>query len=147
MDVSFRFPLAAVLLVRQNAKKREEQALQKIQVEIARIVNYLEELNGEIAKTHDARERAMQQPIPAATLHSFVQRVQTIMEAKKTNLHLLQVLELERERQMKAYQAADRDLETVVEMFNEQREAHDQEQDRAEQKGLDDIFVARHQRN
>jgi flagellar export protein FliJ len=145
--MAFQFSLAAVLLVRQNAKKREEQALQKIQLEIARIVNQLEELNAEIAKTHDARERAMQQPIPAAHLHSFLQRVQAIVEAKKMHLQRLQVLELERERQLKVYQAAHRDLETIVEMFNEQREAHDQEQDRTEQKSLDDIFVARHQRN
>jgi flagellar export protein FliJ len=145
--MAFQFSLAAVLLVRQNAKKREEQALQKIQLEIARIVNQLEELNAEIAKTHDARERAMQQLIPAAHLHSFLQRVQAIVEAKKMHLQRLQVLELERERQLKVYQAAHRDLETIVEMFNEQREAHDQEQDRTEQKSLDDIFVARHQRN
>jgi flagellar export protein FliJ len=145
--MAFQFSLAAVLLVRQNAKKREEQALQRIQLEIARIVNQLEELNAEIAKTHDARERAMQQPIPAAHLHSFLQRVQAIVEAKKMHLQRLQVLELERERQLKVYQAAHRDLETIVEMFNEQREAHDQEQDRTEQKSLDDIFVARHQRN
>jgi flagellar export protein FliJ len=145
--MAFRFSLATVLLVRQNAEKREERALQKIQLEIARIVNQLEDLNAEIAKTHSARERAMQQPIPAAHLHSFLQRVQAIMEAKKTHLHRLQVLELERERQMKVYHAAHRDLETIVKMFNEQREAHDQQLDRTEQKGLDDIFVARHQRN
>jgi flagellar export protein FliJ len=145
--MAFRFSLAAVLVVRENAEKREEQALKTIQLEIARIALQIEELNTNIANTHNARERAMQHPIPAAQLHSFQQRVQAIAEAKKTFLHRLQILEIERARQMKVYQAAHRDLETIVDMFNEQREAHDREHDRNEQKRLDDIFGARRQRN
>jgi flagellar export protein FliJ len=136
-----------VLLVRENAKKRAEQALQTIQAEIARIAGQVEELNADISKTHHARERAMQQPIPAAQLHSFLHRVQSIAETRKALLDRLQVLELERESRMKIYQAAHRELETIVEMFNEKREAYDQEQDRTDQKRLDDIFAARSQRN
>jgi flagellar biosynthesis chaperone FliJ len=48
---------------------------------------------------------------------------------------------------MKIYQAAHRDLETIVEMFEEQRDAHEQEQNRTEQKNLDDIFASRRPRN
>jgi len=145
--MAFRFSLAAVLVVRENALKREEQALKTIQLEIAGIARQVEELNTNIASTHNARELALQHPIAAAQLHSFQQRVQALVEAKKTLVHRLQILELDRERQMKVYQAAHRDLETIVEMFNEQREAHDREHDRNEQKHLDDIFVARRQRN
>jgi flagellar export protein FliJ len=145
--MAFRFSLAAVLLVRENAKKREEQALHTIQLEISRVARQIEELDSDLASTHNARERAMQQPIPAAQLHSFLHRAQTIAETKKTLLHRLHALEVDRERQMKIYQAAHRDLETIVEMFDEQRKAHDQEQDRTEQKTLDDIFAARRPRN
>jgi flagellar export protein FliJ len=145
--MAFRFSLAAVQLVRDNSKKREEQALHTIQLELAHVARQVEELNADLVNTHHARERAMQQPIPAAHLHSFLNRVQTIAETKRTLLHRLHALELDRERQMKIYQAAHRDLETVVEMFNDQREAHDQEQNRTEQKNLDDIFAARRQRN
>ncbi len=145
--MAFRFPLAAVLLVRESAKEREEQALRKIQLEAARIVRQVEELSAEIENTHLARERAMQQPIPAAQLHSYLHRSQTIAETKKRLVHCLQTLETERDRQMKVYQAAHRDYETVVDMFNEQKEAHDQERVRSEQRHLDDIFVARRQRD
>jgi len=145
--MAFRFSLAAVLLVRENAKKREEQALRTIQLEISRLAKQIEDLNTDLANTHNVRERAMQQPIAAAELHTFLHRVRTIAETKKTLLHRLHSLELDRERQMKIYQSAHRDLETIVEMFDEQREAHDQEQNRTEQKSLDDIFAARRQRN
>ena len=143
----FRFPLASVLLVRQNTEEREERALQKIQFEMARVIHQVEVLTAEIVKAHDAREQAMRQPIPAIQLHSFLWQAEACAEKKKTLLHRLQILEQERARQMKVYQAAHRDLETIVEMFNEQREAHDREHDRNEQKHLDDIFVARRQRN
>lgn len=145
--MAFRFPLAAVLLVRENAKKREEQALHTIQLEIARVSRQIEELDADLASTHDARELAMQQPIPAAELHSFLLRVQAIAELKKALLSRLHALKLDREQQMKVYHAAHRDLETILDMFDDQREAYDQEQNRTEQKTLDDIFAARRQRN
>jgi len=145
--MSFRFPLAAVLMVRENAEKREEQALQKIQLEVARIANQIAELNAALAQVCVIREKALQTPIPAADLHSFLHRLQSLAEAKKTCVHRLQALELERDRQMKVYQAAHRDHETIADMFNEQRDAHEQEQSKSEQKHLDDIFVARRQRS
>ena len=38
----FRFPLAAVLMVRENAEQREERALKKIQLELAQLNRQLE---------------------------------------------------------------------------------------------------------
>jgi len=145
--MAFHFSLAAVLLVRENAKKREEQALQAIQMEMARIRRQVEELSVEIASTHHAREREMQHPIPGAHLHSFLERIETIKETRKSLLERLEAMEVDRERQMNAYQAAHRDHETIVEMFNEQREAHELQQGRTEQKYIDDVFAARSQRN
>ena len=145
--MSFHFPLAAVLVVRENARKREEQALQKIQLEVASIAKQIEEFDAELAQVHNVREKALQAPIPAADLHSLQHRLQSLAEARKTSVQRLQVLERERDHQIGLYQAAYRDHETIVEMFNEQREAHEQEESRSEQKSLDDIFVARRQRS
>jgi flagellar export protein FliJ len=141
--MAFRFSLAAVMLVRENAKKRAEQDLHSTQLEIARITRQIETLNLNLADTHAARERAMQQLIPAGELHSFEDRVKAIAETKKKLIDQLQSLELERERKMKIYHAAHRDLETIIEILNEQRAAHDQEKGRNEQKQLDDIFATR----
>ncbi|MGA3047986.1 MAG: flagellar FliJ family protein [Terracidiphilus sp.] len=143
----FRFPLAAVLLVREEAEKREERALQKIQVDITRVLLQIEQLTVDIANTHIARERAMQKPIPAVELHSYLFKIQACEEAKKTLLKTLQALELDRDQQLKVYQAAHRDHETIIDMFNEQRETYEQKQARSEQKSLDDIFGARRHRS
>jgi len=141
--MAFHFSLAAVLMVRENAKKRAEQDLNAVQLEIGRITRQIEKSDTDIANTHRARERAMQEPVPGGELQSFEQRVKGIAEAKKQLLSHLQTLELERESKMKIYHAAHRGLETIVEMLEEQRTAHDQEQNRNEQKQLDDIFAAR----
>jgi flagellar export protein FliJ len=143
----FRFPLASVLLVRQNTEEREERALQKIQFEMARVIHQVEVLTAEIVKAHDAREQAMRQPIPAIQLHSFLWQAEACAEKKKTLLHRLQILEQERARQMKVYQAAHRDRETLTDMLNEQRTVYEQEQARSQQKNLDDIFISRRHRS
>jgi flagellar export protein FliJ len=143
----FRFPLEAVLLVRENAEKREEHALQSIQLEIARMLRMVEELSANIARAHADREQALQRPIPALQLHSFLWETVTAAEKKKVLLSRLQSMELERDRQMQKYQAAHRDHETVIDMFTEQQDAYEQEQARNQQKNLDDIFIARRHRS
>jgi flagellar export protein FliJ len=143
----FRFTLAAVLLVRESAEKREDQALQKIQFEMARALRELEELSAQIANEHTAREQAMQRPIPAVQLHSFLTQAHQMAEKKKALLARIEILKQERDLQMKAYQAAHRDRETLTGMFNDQRDAYEQERARRQQKQLDDIFMARRHRS
>jgi flagellar export protein FliJ len=142
----FRFPLAAVLLVREEAEKREERALKKIQLEMARISRQLEDLNAEIVLAQEAREQALQQPIPAMELHAHLQRAQNAVEKKKILVHQVQTLRQELARQMMAYRAAHRDREALTEMLQKQRDDYEQEQARTLQKNLDDMFMARRHR-
>jgi flagellar export protein FliJ len=145
--MAFRFPLATVLRVKENIEEREERALQKIQLEMERVRREIEELSAHLEKAHDAREQAMQRTIPAGHLHTMLWEARAAAEKKKALLHTLQILEEQRDQQMKAYQAAHRDRETLTGMFDEQRDAYEQEQTRTQQKHLDDIFIARRQRN
>ena len=143
----FRFPLAAVLLVRENAELREERALQKIQQEMAQVSRQIEDLDAEIANVHAIRNQAMLEPVPAFQLHSLWLRAEDAAKRKKPLLERLQILLEDRNRQMIVYQAARRDHETLTDMLEKQRETYEQEQTRKAQKLLDDIYVARRQRN
>ena len=145
--MSFKFPLATVLRIRESLEEREERALQKIQIEIVRVVQRLEELGAAMDRAHQAREQAMQQPIPAGQLHTLLWEAQAIADQSESLLHALGVLEQQREAQMQIYQAAHRDREMLTEMFNRQQDAYVRESVRAEQKQLDDIFIARRHRN
>jgi flagellar export protein FliJ len=145
--MAYRFPLATVLRVRENLEKREERALQKIQLEVARVLRQLDELSAEIAKAHDAREQVMQRPIAAGQLQALLWAMQATVEKRKTLVHHLHALEQERDKQMNVYRAAHRDREMLTDMFDRRCDAYEQEQARSEQKKLDDIFIARHNRS
>jgi flagellar export protein FliJ len=136
-----------VLLVRKNAEQREERALKKIQLEMAHATRQLEELNAEIANVQDAREQAMQEPIPAVQLHAYLERAEVAAEEKKSLVNQIQILRQGLAQQMKVYQASHRDREALTDMLEKQQEAYDQEQAREQQKQLDDMFIARRHRN
>jgi flagellar export protein FliJ len=144
--MAFRFPLATVRRVRESIERREERALQRIQLEMARVSRQIEELNAGIARSHEAQKQALLQPTPAGHLHSMLWEMQGAIENRTTLLNTLQGLEQQRQKQMKVYQAAHRDHETMISMFKEQRDAYEVEQARAQQKYLDDIFMARRHR-
>ena len=58
----------------------------------------------------------------------------------------LQALEKQRDKQLKLYQSAHRNHETLISMKRDQRNAYELEQARTQQKSLDDLFMARRHR-
>jgi flagellar export protein FliJ len=145
--MAFRFPLAAVLRLRESIEQREERALQKIQLEMARVSHQIDQLTASIAKEQQAREQALKQPIPAVELQTMLWDAQAAVEKKKALIEALHALEEQRIQQMNVYQAAHRDHETLLNMAAEQRSAYELEQARAQQKFLDDIFIGRRHRS
>jgi flagellar export protein FliJ len=143
--MAFRFPLATVLRVRESLEKREERALQRIQLEMARVARRMEDLTEAMTQAYGARNQALQQALPAGQLHTMLWEAQAAVEAKNALRITLQGLEEQRLKQMKVYLAAHREHETMINLFNEQRNAYEVEQTRAQQKYLDDIFIARRQ--
>jgi flagellar export protein FliJ len=145
--MAFRFPLVTVLRVRESIERREERELQRIQLEMARVSRQIEELNASIARLDQAQKQALLQPTPAGHLHTTLWEMQGAVETRKQLFTALQGLEQQRQKQMKVYQAAHRDHETMINLFKQQRDAYEMEQARAQQKYLDDIFMARRHRS
>jgi flagellar FliJ protein len=144
--MAFRFPLATVLRVKEGLERREERALQRIQLEMARVSHQIEELTAAIERAHAARNQVLQQAVPAGQLHTMLWEARAAEDSKAALRATLQGLEEQRLKQMKVYLAAHREHETMINLFNEQRSAYEVEQTRAQQKYLDDIFIARRQR-
>jgi len=145
--MAFRFPLATVLRVKESIEKREERALQRIQLEMARVARKIEEIDEGIAKARREREQTMQQTMPAGQLQTMLWEAQSALESRKALVQALQTLEHQRDKQVKIYQAAHREHETLINLKREKRELYDLDQTRAQQKYLDDIFMARRHRN
>jgi len=143
----FRFSLATVLKIRESLEKREERVLQTIQLEMARVVHQIEELNAAIARSHKAREQAMEKPVPAIHLQLLLSQAKAAEETRALLFQNLRTLEQKRDQQIKVYQQAHQDRETLTDMSNKQRDLYDQDKARAEQKSLDDIFMARRHRS
>jgi flagellar FliJ protein len=141
--MAFRFSLATVLRLRESIERREERALQKIQMEMARVSRQIEELNAGIARARSERDEALRQTMPASHLQAMLGQTESAIEGRKALQATMAELEEQRQRQLKIYQAAHRDHETLIDMRNQQRDAYLRGQARMEQKYLDDIFIAR----
>lgn len=144
--MAFRFSLATVLRYRDSMEKREELALQKILVEIARTRLQVEQLTRQIARAQAAIEKTLEQPVSAAHLQIMVSEVEVLVAQRKTLSGSLAALDRQRALQMQAYQAAHRDRRMLSEMADRQRDAYEQGRLRREQKFVDDIFGARARR-
>jgi flagellar FliJ protein len=145
--MAFRFTLATVLRVRESIERREERALRKIQLEMARVSRQIDEIDTNIVQSQNARIQLLQQPTPAGQLQTMLWEAQGAVEKRKALLQTLQTLEQQRSKQLQVYQAAHRDHETIINLADEQRAAYELAEARAQQKYLDDIFMARHYRS
>jgi flagellar FliJ protein len=145
--MAFRFTLATVLRVKESIERREERALREIQLEMARVSRQIDEIDANIAQSQNARNRMLQQRTPAGQLQTMLREAQGAVEKRKTLLQTLQTLEQQRNQQLLVYQAAHRDCETLINLADGQRAAYELAEARAQQKYLDDIFIARHHRS
>ncbi len=144
--MAFRFPLASVLGFRENIERREELALSKIQLEMARVQHEIDQATAELAAAQRAREECMREPIPAAQLQAMLHGADAAAERKKKLLESMAVLEQQRGEQMRVYQAAHRDRRVLSDLLAQQREEWEVKQGRAQQKMLDDVFISRNMR-
>jgi len=145
--VPFQFTLATLLRVRESIEKREEIALQRAEAEVVRARQQIEELTSRIAHAAEAREKALQAPIKAHELQNMEAELNAVVAARTALIQRLQVLKEQREAQMKRYQAAYSNRQMLTDLSTQQRNEYEQEETRAQQKRIDDIFAARMQRS
>ena len=144
--MGFRFTLASVLRFREGIEKREELSLQRVQFEAARVRRRIDELTEELTKAGNEREEALQGCIQAFRLKNLQDEMNAALEARQTLLETLATLKKQSQEQMKIYQAARVNRRMLTDLQKKQLEAWEQNQQRIEQKRVDDAFTARMQR-
>jgi len=145
--MAYKFPLAAVLRLRESIETREERTLLSMQMEIGKVSRTIEELTAAIAGAREAQEGAMRQPAPAGHLHSVLWECQAAAHRKSVLQKQLDALHKKRDEQMQVYRDAHRDREMLSDLHSRNKEAYAVEETRAQQKQLDDLFGARHRRS
>jgi hypothetical protein len=143
--MGFRFSLSTVLRFRESVEKREELALQTTQLEIARVRRVADELATKIAEKYGAIERAMQRSLQASLLQLMLSEVNENIVERQDLLLKLEVLQQKRRVQLETYRTAHSGRRMLTDILTQQRNAYEQKQMRAQQKFLDDVFVARSQ--
>lgn len=142
----FRFPLASVLRMRESIENREEVALQKIHLEVARVRRRIDELTEEMTKACHERERDLQNSIRANRLQTMQLEINAAVEAKQILSETMQTLKHQRDAQMKIYKAAHNGRQMLTDLMAQKKGMYEQEQTRLQQKAIDDIVAARWQR-
>jgi len=139
----FRFSLEGVLSYRKNLEHAEELALSKILQEIAAKYQQLEQLERGHLLLREQRDRVLAQSQPAAYLAELTEKEQYIertIEAVRTQL---QELDGKRGAQLAVLRAAQQDREVLDEIRKQKLDAYQLDQNRREQKTLDDLFLSR----
>jgi len=139
----FRFSLEGVLSYRKNLEHAEELTLNKILQEIAAKYQQLQQLQNDHHSLREQRDRDLATAQPAAYLQElaekeqYIERVVEIVQAK------LLELDKKRESQLAVLRAAQQDCEVLDEVRKQKHDAYQLDQNRREQKTLDDLFLSR----
>lgn len=141
--MTFRFKLDAVLRFRLSVEHSEEAALYRIVQEIAEADLLLQQVNVKQDHLRAQREEDLTRKLPAVHLLEIAERELDLKNTADSLRSRLRQLETQRLKQMAIYQAAHQDREILSELREQQRQAHQLEQKRQEQKMLDDLFLAR----
>jgi flagellar biosynthesis chaperone FliJ len=88
----FKFSLASVLRFRESIEKREETALQAIQLEVTRLRRMMDELTDDMTRTWQDREKELQKTLPASQLQAMQAGIDAALEAKQILLEKIQTL-------------------------------------------------------
>ena len=145
--MTFHFPLSSVLRLRESIEKREEVALQTIQLEVARVRHRIDELTEEMTRAWEERERALQKTVQANCLQTMQAEINAAVEARKILFETMQVLKRQRSVQMNNYKVAHSQRRMLTDLLAEKKAAYEQQRTRLQQKALDDIAAARWQRS
>ena len=142
----FRFTLEQVLRVRESIERREELALQRAEMEVARVQRRIEELTEELAGIARRREEVLKEPTRAYELQSMDAETNATMEARQTMIEALKIVQGQRDQQRKIYQAAHNGRRMLTDLEKQQRAVYELGEVKAQQKKIDDLFAARAQR-
>jgi flagellar FliJ protein len=144
--MAYRFPLAAVLRLREINEQREERLLTQILAQVTQAREAIAALDLQIAEAAARRETELLERTPAAQLHAAYGMSALLKERKQFTVDQLAQFEQLRDKQIKTYQAAHQAREVLSTMRKKQRDSFLAEQARHQQKALDDMFIARRMR-
>ena len=142
-----RFPLAAVLNLRQQKEEAEERVLGAITAKILDVRTALERVETELVRHRTARAAEVAGLQSAAHHVANENRWKMLGETRANLLSGLKQLEMQRSEQMKRYLTARSDREMLTELRAKQHDAWNAQLSARDAKRIADLFAARRHRD
>lgn len=143
----FRFPLEAVLKYRENLEKREYIALGRAQQQLIEADIQLQQVEDMCAAAIGKREAEVARGIASVHLQDAYQHEQALI-VQRDDLRAKRVeLQIKVEQCRKAYELARQKREVLGELRAQRLQAYMREQNKCEQRQIDDIFLSRRKRS
>lgn len=141
--MAFRFPLQALLHLRQSLEHQQELRLRAANQQVARVRHALEQLDGRIRQTQTLYAQYLASGTTGAEL-SFLQTTEGLLHAQRQEVeHELLRCQHVRDQQERVFRQARRERETFESLRDDQLRNYERDQARREQRHLDDLFLMR----
>ncbi len=141
-----RFPLAAVLTVREQKEASEERALSAIHAHLQQARSAFASLEQQVAQLAASRAVERDQLLPAVHFQAFVARHESLRLQQAELRRQINVLEARKTEQQGRFLEARCNREMVTQLREKHENAWAVEQQLRESKRLDDLFSARRAR-
>jgi flagellar export protein FliJ len=144
--MSFRFSLAAVLLLREIEEEREERALTQILRQIGETREAILAIESQLQELAHERESSVGSMQLARSLREAEETRNSLQAVRIAREQQLSKLEEQRLQQIARYQQAHRARKMLTEMREAQQTRWHAERLRREQSTADDVFLSRRSR-
>jgi flagellar export protein FliJ len=141
--MAFRFPLEALLRLRQGLERQQELRLQEANLRVARLRQQIDEVQSEMENI-DIRQRAQRESGISAAELQFDLLCRSVLMAHQHALEkLLAEAEAHRRSRSEDFQKARRQREVMDVLRRDRLADYQQEESRQDQRRLDDLFLLR----
>jgi flagellar export protein FliJ len=144
--MAFHFSLESVLRLRKSIEQREYLALEKLQAEVARGEAELREAEEWIKAASRKTENELAGGIPAIHLQRDIEQEASLERQRNAIQAKLRELNKQKVQKLAAYQKARQNRQVLDDLRTRQLNEYTREQAKREQSRLDDLFLARRQR-
>lgn len=139
----FRFPLEAVLRLRQSIEHQQEVRLRAANQQVARVRHAMEVLDRALLDNQQLVSRSLSSGTTSAELLFSLQSETSLLGQRQHLEHEHARLAKLRDQQTEILQRARRERDMIESLRNQQLREHKRDAARAEQRRLDDLFLLR----
>jgi flagellar export protein FliJ len=141
--MAFRFPLQAVLHLRESIEHQHELRLSAANQQVARVKRLIEQVDRCILESQQQSSRELESGTSAAEIR-FTLEMESHLRARRRDLELeLTRLTRFRDQQQQLFHQARRERETFSILREHQLREYQRNQSRREQRLLDELFLSR----